>query len=112
MKAVKFAVLAALAATAGSVFAANQTGPELVSVSYLTEGSTTVALPTFKQADGSLCRSYVADSTRGADGKVETTIRQFCDTPQQKVVVIHSVEKDGLTTQTLTTENLKVSATQ
>ncbi len=50
----------------------------MLSIEYVSEGNTTVALPTFKNADGSICKSYLASAGPQNDRFVDTSVKQIC----------------------------------
>ena len=69
---------------------------------YVNEDTITVALPTLKNADGTICTSYVAEATRGEKGKIDTVVKQACDTANEHLVALQNFESGGLTIQTPT----------
>jgi hypothetical protein len=108
MKAVKMLAALGVVVVAGSNFAAAGETPQLLSIQYVTEGAITVALPTVKNADGSICKSYVADATRASKGKIDTTVKQICgeanasNSAPAALLSLQNVSTDGLTYQTPT----------
>ena len=81
MKTVFLGVALAIAAMSITASAAPAKSPQLLSVQYFETGGATVALPTVKTADGTVCVSYVADAIRQDDGSVDTTVKQVCGKP-------------------------------
>lgn len=107
MKAVKILALVCAAISVSSALAETQAQPVLVSVQYLTEGTETVALPTFKTADGSVCTSYVAEArhTTNANGNVgiEASVKQICESKRLHLASLRNFTSGDMTIQLPTT---------
>ncbi len=98
----KFLAIASVAVAAGNATAAEPSAPQLVSIQSVNEDGVTVELPTVKNADGTVCTSYVADVTRSEDSgqsRIDSTVRQFCDTREEHLVAMRSFKSNGLTIQ-------------
>lgn len=100
--------IAAMAAAASSAYAATEARPELLSLQYINEGSTTVALPTVKNVDGSICVSYIQGAERVHDGKserIDATVKSVCgeanasNTAPKNLLSMRTFENDGLVVQ-------------
>lgn len=89
----------------GFAEASTVSAPELVSMQYVTVGRTSVALPTVKYADGSVCTSYLASTTRDKDGSVATSVKQVCGpanadgSAPENLLSLRNFESNGLLVQ-------------
>jgi hypothetical protein len=107
-KAVTFLMILGVAVTANSAFAAEEATPQLVAIQYVNEGATTVALPTVMNADGSICKSYIAEATRADQGKIDTTVKPVCgkanpsNSGPANLEALQNFSSNGLTVQTPT----------
>lgn len=97
-----------LAVVVGHAQASTPATPDLLSIDYVTVGRTAVALPTVKNADGVICKSYIAGSSSAEDGFVETSVKQICGpanaegTAPAKLVSLKNFESKGLMVQLAT----------
>jgi hypothetical protein len=95
--------LSAFANTITTPTTTSVTTDKVLSIQTLTEGSTSVQLPTIQKADGSVCTSYVADikvkTNEDKSQVTTTTVRQFCGSEKSQLSALQNVEKDGLTIQ-------------
>ena len=73
MQKTMLAVLAAAPALAKQPSAS----PQVLSVQTLHEGDVNIALPTVKNADGSICVSYVASAPRDTQDKLTTQVARI-----------------------------------
>lgn len=56
-------------------------GAKLLSFETVYEGDRAVMLPTVKNANGTVCKSYIAAVERTEDGRIDATVRQICGEP-------------------------------
>jgi len=110
MNRIMLAVSFSLAVIASASNAADQKVPEVLSIQHMTVGNTTVALPTVKNADGTVCVSYLASASRDKAGTYDTSVKQFCGksnangSAPSDLIGIQNVEKDGMMTQMIITK--------
>lgn len=93
------AVVVAALAGAGNAVASDEIQPQLLAVQYFTEGTSTVALPTIKTADGSTCFSYVGEAKRRDDGRIDISVKQVCVGANEQLTSLATVETNGLAIQ-------------
>ncbi|NLP65555.1 hypothetical protein [Paraburkholderia sacchari] len=81
MKKATLAFLTALAvvpALAEQPSPVSSAAPQVISVQTLREGDVDISLPTIRNADGSICVSYLASSSRDAENKLTTEVSRIC----------------------------------
>ncbi|WP_321820921.1 MULTISPECIES: hypothetical protein [unclassified Burkholderia] len=100
----------ALACAAAQANADTKPQPELLSMQYMNEGNIAVALPTIRNADGTICISYVAEVSRDTDGKISTTVKQICgeanasNSAPRNLVALKNFESGGIVIQNPTVD--------
>jgi len=79
--------------------------PTVLSLQYVSEGKITVALPTVKNTDGSICTSYIKSASPGEDGIIQTSVEQICGAANEgqlkptNLEALENYESNGLVIQ-------------
>lgn len=106
----KILAIAALALTSmlAHANADSKAKPVLLSLQTVEEGNVAVMLPTVKNVDGTICKSYISEATLGKDGKIDATVKQICgeadasNSAPKNLVSLGNFESAGIVIQTPT----------